>query len=103
MTTATDLIGTWISDPADSEGQLAFGRASLEFRPDGYLVYTIYSDRSEQKMLLTYEVRGATIITDQPSRPQRNETPFTVSSNGKLRLKYEGQEVAYVRAPAAIH
>lgn len=98
--TVTDhaaLLGTWISDPQDIEGAREFGRATLEFEGDGQLTYTVHADGKDQKMFLTFRVKGGLLVTDQPSSPREERTPFTIGPDGKLTLWFGGQRSVYVR------
>ncbi len=92
-----ELLGTWVSDPEDEEGIREFGRVSLEFSEDGDLTYTIHGDDKDQKMFLTYSVEGNELVTDQPSRPQRERTAFSLTSEGRLTLWFGGQRSVYIR------
>jgi hypothetical protein len=48
-------------------------------------------------MLLTYDVEGGALITDQPSSPGKESTPFRLMADGKLVLIFEGYQSFYVR------
>jgi hypothetical protein len=93
---AVALIGRWTSDPTDVEGIREFGRAHLEFFPDGTLIYTAVDESKQQKMFLTYRVEGGVLITDQPSAPREERTPFTLTAEGKLTVTYGGLSARYV-------
>jgi hypothetical protein len=83
------LIGSWISEPEENE---ASEKIRIDFFPDGKLTYTtIYPDK-EQKIFLTYRVSNGVLITDQPSHPREEKTPFSFTPDGKLALVY-GEEV----------
>lgn len=97
-----DLIGRWVSDPDDASGMAGFGRATLEFRPSGQLVYTIHADDRDQIMLLTYRVMGEYLVTDQPSAPRADRTKFSVSPDGRLLLNYGSGAARYVRVSRAV-
>ncbi len=101
MTVAVDpdLIGTWVSDPADAEGSHEFGRATIEFEPDGQLTYTVHTEGKDQKMFLTFRVDNGVLVTNQPSAPREERTAYTVTSDGKLVLWFGGQRSIYVRRP----
>jgi hypothetical protein len=92
------LIGTWASDPGDSSGIEAYGRAKLQFGSDGTLTYTAREDDSDQIMALTFRVeRPGVIITDQPSHPQIERTEYKFTTDGKLILELGGEKSTYVR------
>ena len=86
------LLGRWLSAPGSAE------KTSLEFREDGHLDYTIRSDEKDQKIFLTYRVENNTLITDQPSHPNEERTPFMLTEDGKLVLVYGDQRSLYIRA-----
>jgi hypothetical protein len=96
---ALDLLGRWVIDPTDETAVAAYGQASMEFRDDGSLVYSIAVSDRIQVVLLTYGVSGNELITDQPSAPQEERTRFSLTSEGKLILLYEGAPATFLREP----
>ena len=97
-TTVADLVGRWVSDPLDAEGIEQFGRVSLEFRPEGTLVYISHGTASDEKMFLTFRLDGDVLVTDQPSAPREEQTRYSMDDNGRLTLWFQGLRSAYVRA-----
>lgn len=97
MSGADELLGTWASDPEDHEGIREFGRATLDFEPDGQLTHTVHADGKDQKMFLSFRIQGGTLITDQPSSPREERTAYSLGSDGKLTLWFRGQRSVYVR------
>ena len=93
-----ELIGTWISDPADHDGLDYFGNVSLEFDSDGSLTYTIHAENKDQKMFLSYQVEKGMLITTQPSAPREERTAYSIDREGKLTLLFEGRRAVYVRS-----
>jgi hypothetical protein len=91
------LRGRWVTDPEDHQSLREYGRISMEFLGDGRLFYTIHGDGNAQVMLLTYEVEGDSLITDQPSSPGSESTPYRLTPDGKLILIFEGYQSFYVR------
>ena len=91
------LIGKWATDPRDLKSLKFYGRVTLEFRIDGTLIYTIHQDRKNQNMLLKYRVENGILITDQPSAPREERTPFFLTEENRLVLKYGRHESVYVR------
>ena len=87
------LIGTWIVDDDDRRALSDLGSARLAFGADGTLVYTVRGRDKDQIINLTYQVDGATIVTDQASAPRVERTPFSLSEEGMLTLVFGG--VAY--------
>ena len=86
------LLGKWSSEPGSDEV------TTLEFKEDGQLEYTIYSTDKDQKIFLTYRVENNTLVTDQPSHPREERTPFTFTEDGKLALIYGDQRSLHIRA-----
>lgn len=85
------LLGTWSSAPGSSED------TTLEFKEDGRLDYTIHGTEKDQKIFLTYRVENNTLVTDQPSHPREERTPFVFTEDGKLVLIYGDQRSLYIR------
>lgn len=76
--TVADLVGRWVSDPLDAEGSQHFGQASLEFKPDGTLVYTSHGTATDERMFLTFRLQGDMLLTDQPSAPREEKTRCSI-------------------------
>lgn len=91
------LLGKWVSDPDDIDSLSAYDRVSLEFKEDGQLIYTIHTEKTDQILLLTYDVQDGVLVTDQPSMPGEERTGFSFTDDGKLQLKYDETMSAYVR------
>lgn len=91
------LLGEWSTDPEDVEAIENYGRVTMNFRPNGTLVYTIHGDSGKEVMLLTYRVEKDVLITNQPSSPREDRTKFFFDAEGRLRLLYDDRESRYVR------
>ena len=70
---------------------------SALFSPDGTLRYTIRDGDALQIMLLTYQVRGGVLITDQPSKPRREITTFWFDAAGRLVLQSAKSTAWFIR------
>jgi hypothetical protein len=70
--------------------------ATAEFFADGRLEYTIPDESSDAKILLTYRIDGAEIVTNQPSAPAQERTGFVISDDS-LRLSYDGALAMFQR------
>jgi hypothetical protein len=92
-----DLLGLWVTDPDDLASLREYGRASMDFQPDGQLTYTIFQEGKRQVMLLVYRVQGNVLITDQPSSPREERTRFEIRDD-TLILFYEDHQSTYVRS-----
>jgi hypothetical protein len=99
MTThANELIGTWRSDPDDAEGRQAYGNVTLKFHSDGMLLYMIHESGRDQVIRLTFRVEPGFIVTDQPSMPKPERTPYEFTPDGKLVLAFGGEKSRYIRS-----
>ena len=92
------LLGVWISDPNDREGRRILGAATLEFRPDGQLLYTVHEDDADRTAVLRYRLEDGWLLTDQVSAPrvERTWVKFT-ADGGALVLTYDGVSAHYIR------
>lgn len=91
------LLGLWRSDPNDLNSLREYGLITMEFKHDGTLIYTIHEKHKEQKSLLNFKVENNIIITDQPSSPRIERTPFMFTTDGKLVLINGDQKSTYIR------
>lgn len=93
-----ELISTWMADPNDYETQQLYGSgASFGFRANGEFVYTIIENDRQQEMLMTYEIIGNHLITDQPSMPNKEVTIFSLLDD-KLEFDYQGAKSIFIRS-----
>ena len=84
------VVGAWVVDETDTRALADLGDMLLEFGESDRLLYTIRGRDKDQIIKLRYQVQGATIITDQPSAPQIERTPFSLSDDGVLTLAFGG-------------
>ncbi len=91
------LVGSWVVDEADQRARADLGDVLLEFDEHGGLTYVIRSHDKNQIILMTYEIDGNTIITDQPSAPQVRRTVFSLSDDGLLTLAFGGEPYRFRR------
>jgi hypothetical protein len=91
------LVGRWRIDPTDEAAIAEFGMANLEFGKDGRLTYSVDEGGKQQIMLLTYEVEGQTLFTDQPSSPRQERTQFAIDGD-TLQLEFGGVPARFKRA-----
>lgn len=71
----------------------------MQFGPDGDFAYGALDEGKWQVMLMSYRTEGATLITDQPSAPREELTPFEVLSDGTLKLEFSGSVCCFERIP----
>ncbi len=88
-----ELIGKWIADPHEVAASKQED-VTLEFYGDGNLKYTIQLGDKKQVILLTYEMEGEYLVTDQPSKPKIEKTKATIE-DGDLILDYGGSISRY--------
>jgi hypothetical protein len=94
-----NLIGAWVVDPTDARAFAELGDLLMEFGEGGGLAYTHRTQDREQIMLLRYWIEGSTIVTDQPSAPGIERTPFSLSDDGVLTLDFGGTPCRFKRQP----
>lgn len=80
------LIGTWATDPDDAAALRELGQVEMVFRPDGSLDYVLFEDGKKQIMKLVWTVDGDVLVTDQPSAPRIERTPFELIDHDTLVL-----------------
>lgn len=86
---AEELIGHWRTDPSDEFTIQSFGSISMNFKANGELIYTVHEEEKDQIGLLTYEIDGNLLVTNQPSHPRKEASKFNMV-DGKLELIYDG-------------
>jgi hypothetical protein len=91
------LLGRWRTDPSDEVARARFGDVTLEFKDGGKLVYTIHEGGKEQIILMTFRIQEGLLITDQPSHPREEHTPFELDPRGRLSLYYDKDVFSLVR------
>jgi hypothetical protein len=93
----TQLVGRWTTNPNDIESLRVYGLVTLVFAADGSLRYIVQGDKKNQIMILKYRVEDGVLITDQPSAPREERTPFKITSDGELLLQYGQVHSRYLR------
>lgn len=91
--TQEQILGEWKIAP---EGVVEFGDTSMIFKENGILDYIIHLEGKDQIMLLTFRIEGEFIISDQPSAPSKEKTPFILNEN-ELLLQWGGKWTKYLR------
>ena len=95
------LVGSWRVDPADAASVDALGDVEMEFDKRGNLRYLIKAAETDQIVLMTYEVRGDRIITDQPMHPDPQESKFELTK-GSLAIYFGEEASRFLRAEPAL-
>lgn len=93
----TALIGTWRVDPADAATLNAFGDAELEFDDHRNLRYVVKGRETDQIILMTYEVQGDEILSDQPSHRSPQRSKYVLGADGSLTIYFDGQAARFIR------
>lgn len=93
------LLGNWRTDPSDTASLERFGSTRLRFEDDGTMTYVIETENTDQVILLTFEVDGRNLVTDQPSAPRIERTRFRFTQDGLLVLERDEESSRYVRSP----
>jgi hypothetical protein len=91
------LTGNWVVDSDDKHAMAELGNVLLEFDGNGNLNYVIRENGKDQIMLMTYEVDGCILVTDQPSSPRTERTAFSISTDGILTLRFGGEPFHFKR------
>ena len=94
-----NLIEAWVVEETDVRAAAELGDVLMEFGEGGGLVYTMRTRDREQTLLLRYWIEGSTIVTDQPSAPGIERTPFSLSDDGVLTLEFGGTPCRFRRQP----
>ncbi len=93
-----DLVGIWKSDHSDELTQKNYGNVIMEFIANGDLIYTIIEKNREQKIFMTYEIKGEFLITNQKSHQQKVKTKFFIDvENNYLELIFETIKSKYIK------
>jgi hypothetical protein len=92
-----DILGKWVVDPHDSVTLKQLGHVEMEFCKDGNLLYKLFVGEKIQIMKLRFRIEGTTIVSDQPSAPREERTPFSLSTKGVLTLTFQGVNSRFVR------
>lgn len=91
------LVGRWITDPEDVKSSQESEKTIIEFTDSGHLTYTIVGEDKDQKIFLTYRIESGLLVTNQPSHPREDQTPFSLTLDGKLVLEHGKQKSKYIR------
>ncbi len=96
----SSLLGFWVLDTVNGKVHDMTGKETMEFKPNGVLVYGIRENNKTQYMLLTYSVVGNKLITDQPSKPRIEETKFKLINESCLELNHGGEVSIFKKGKA---
>lgn len=91
------LLGQWVVDKSDRHTLEKLGDVVLQFDETGGLTYIVRRDGKQQTILMSYEVNGNIITTDQLSAPRVERTVFSISENSLLTLSFGGEPVTFRR------
>jgi hypothetical protein len=91
------IIGIWHIDSKDMNSIEMLGNVSIEFKVSGELIYIIHLEDRDQLIIMTYEIQGNILISDQPSNPQKEKTEFLITEAGKLELYFGGVKSVFIK------
>ncbi len=87
----SSLLGFWVLETVNGVKHGMTGKETMEFKPDGVLLYGFKGRDKTQYAVLTYSVAGNKLITDQPSKPRMEETEFRLIDESTLELNHNGE------------
>ena len=90
------LHGCWELCATEPEVDLG-ERVQMQFTPQGSLIYGSLDSGSWQIMLLTFQIIGSELITNQPSAPREERTVFCIRQDGLLQLEFAGTQCFFER------
>ncbi len=94
MRTYEDILGVWrLVQNKNSDIE----NITVEFKKEGKLIYTVLNDKTEQKIIMTYEIIDNKLVTNQLSEPRVEETEFKILFNGELELIFDGVVSKYIK------
>lgn len=70
--------------------------ATIEFKKNGELIYSIIENDAVKRSFLKYEVKENVLITDQPSNPGIETTAYKLS-NDILELSFSGIKSTFIK------
>jgi hypothetical protein len=73
------------------------GPATLDFRQDGRLFYTMHDQDADRTAVLRYWLEDGWLVTDQLSAPGTERTKIDLTADGKLILTYDAVSARYLR------
>lgn len=102
------LIGRWDLDPSVASARSQYGNTTTAFEADGRLLYIVHLPQKDLVMILTWRTEGDTLVTDQPSHPREERTPYRLLDSQTLLLGAEGQASRHIRGsgspfPGVVH
>ena len=96
----TRLLGRWDLDSSDAEAHSAYGSTTMVFEADGRLTYITHESAKDLLMLLTWRTEGDTIVSNQPSHPREDRTPYHFLDDRTVVLTMAGLKSRYIRGSA---
>lgn len=90
------LLGRWRIDTTDEPSIQMYGQIEMEFDTQGNLAYAIVSESERQVMLMTWRVEGNCIVSNQPSHPREERTPFELTPEGVLTVAFGGVSTRFL-------
>lgn len=94
---AQRLVGAWRLDPDVPCRVGSPGALGMTITPSGDLVYSERKAGGVTRILLTYEIVGGELVTDQPSKPSKVRSPIALGNDDRIYLRDLGAPCTFVR------
>ena len=91
------LLGKWIADSTHQLTLNNLGDVELDFRQDGQLIYTVKEQTFDKIINMTWIAKDGVVVTDQPSRPEVQQSPYYFDSTGKLFIRFDAEIFQFCR------
>ena len=91
------LVGYWVIDTVEEGAPEYYARVHLHITGDGLLQWGYEKPDRICVVSFRYWAEGDSIVTALPPNPRKEFTPYTITSDGKLRLVYSSYETVWVR------
>ena len=79
------IIGQWRLSATEQLARQRFGDHAMTFSAHGELVHsTLEHDQAVGRILLVYRIERGVLVTDQPSAPREERTPYRIDGNTLL-------------------
>lgn len=91
-----NIIGVWQTASDDIVSLELYGNVTLTFKRNGELTYQLKEGNKVQIIIMTYEIKGNELITNQLSDPREEITKF-ILDNDYLYLIYDNITSKYQR------
>jgi len=91
MALDSKLFGKWVLKAVDGARCERSNKETIKFKPNGILLYGFISEGKTQYAILTYDIQGDKIISDQPTAPRLEKSEYNLLDDNTLQLHYDNQ------------